>query len=342
MAKTITLADIAKRVGVSTVTVSKALSGQKGVSEAMRKKIIEIADDLGYHRQERMKRVSAEPRSYNIGVLISDFYLGKYETFYSLFYQQVAAAALARGSFVLMEGISSEEEKECHVPKLVAERKVDGVIVIGKLSEAYLAMLHKKKALPIVYLDFSTNDSTADAVISNSYYGEYCVTNYLFEHGHRKIGFVGTVLATESITDRYLGYTKSLMEHGGKPEDIIIVPDRDIETGKMYPELEMEFPDKKHMPTAFVCNCDLTASYVVRRLRHDGYRVPEDISVCGYDNYLFPGLCDIPLTTYEVDMKEMAKKAVSIVVHKIEGRPYHAGLSIVEGSLIERESVKTI
>ena len=61
------------------------------------------------------------------------------------------------------------------------------------------------------------------------------------------------------------------------------------------------------MPTAFVCNCDLAASYLIRKLENEGYRVPEDVSVVGFDNFLYPGLCDIGITTYEVDISEMAR-----------------------------------
>lgn len=96
----------------------------------------------------------------------------------------------------------------------------------------------------------------------------------------------------------------------------------------------------KEMPTAFVCNCDLTASFLIRRLHEHGYRVPEDISVVGYDNYLFPGLCDVAITTYEVDMKEMARQTVHTLIKKMAGEPYRQGICIVEGHMVTKDSVK--
>lgn len=89
MAKAVKLADIAERLSVSTVTVSKALSGQKGVSEEMRKKIKDLAEELGY-QQPSTKTAKKEGKSYNIGVLISGRYLDKYDSFYWQMYQQVA------------------------------------------------------------------------------------------------------------------------------------------------------------------------------------------------------------------------------------------------------------
>jgi len=93
------------------------------------------------------------------------------------------------------------------------------------------------------------------------------------------------------------------------------------------------------MPTAFVCNCDLAASQLIKKLKENGYRVPEDISVVGFDNYLYPGLCDVEITTYEVDMKEMARKSINNLLRKISGEYYKQGVTIVEGHIVLKDSV---
>ena len=90
MAKAVKLADIAEKVGVSNVTVSKALSGQKGVSEEMREKIQKLADELGYKQPSAARKESIRRQSYNIGVLIQESYLDKYDSFYWQMYQQVS------------------------------------------------------------------------------------------------------------------------------------------------------------------------------------------------------------------------------------------------------------
>ncbi len=339
MAKAVKLADIAERLSVSTVTVSKALSGQKGVSEEMREKIRQLADELGYkppsaHRTEKVNK------SYNIGVLIAERYLDKYDSFYWQMYQQVATKAVAKECFTLMEVVSAEMEQNAELPKLVQEQKVDGMIVLGRLFEGYLEFLNAYAGVPLIYLDFCDEKQNTDAVISDSYYGAYRLTNYLFDMGHREIAYVGTLLATGSITDRYFGYTKSLLEHGVQVNPEWVIDDRDRETGRIDADMLMRLPEK--MPTAFVCNCDLTASFMIKKLREAGYRVPEDISVAGYDNYLFPGLCDVAITTYEVDMKEMANRTIRNLIKKISGETYRQGICIVEGHMVIKESVKKV
>ena len=341
MAKSVKLADIAKQCGVSTVTVSKALSGQKGVSEEMREKIVQLARELGYKQPSAKKTREVASKNYNIAVLIHERYLDKYDSFYFRLYQNIASNAVSVGSFTTLEVVTNEAERNCTLPLLVQENKADGVIIMGEFSQEYLEMLITSPGnVPFVYLDTCDTRVEMDSVISDSFYGSYYMTNYLFEMGHKKIGFVGNILGTSSITDRYLGYVKSLMEHGLKYSDICIIEDRSVETGIMYSSDNLELP--KNMPTAFVCNCDLAASVLIKRLEDDGYNVPDDFSVVGYDNYLFPGLCDVELTTYEVDMVEMVKKVLDIVISRLEGKPYKSGINIIEGRMIIRDSVKQI
>lgn len=338
MAKTVKMADIAKKIGVSTVTVSKALSNQKGVSEELRAKIKTLAEEMGYKTnsaiyQERVK----EDISYDIGVVISSRFLDKYDSFYWKLYQEVAKAAVHRGSFTMLEVLEAEDEHNCVMPKLLQEKRADGLIILGLLEERYLEKLHAYASLPFIYLDFYDKNGACDAVISNSYFGMYKMTNYLFNMGHRDIGFVGTLLYTESITDRYFGYAKSMFEHGVPLRQDWVIDDRDPVSGRTDGGFEIQLPQE--LPTAFVCNCDVAAAMLITKLEDEGHRVPEDISVVGYDNYQPPGLCDIRITSYEVDMAEMAKKTVRNIIRKISGEHYKQGVLIVEGRIEHKDSV---
>ena len=145
------------------------------------------------------------------------------------------------------------------------------------------------------------------------------------------------MLATNSITDRYLGYMKSVIEHGGRLRPDWVIEDRDRERNNYD-----TFALPSEMPTAFVCNCDMTASRLIKTLRAAGYRVPKDISVVGFDDYLFPGLCDIPLTTYAVNMEGMADSGIRLLIKKMNGKETSQGMHMVEGHFMERSSVKPV
>lgn len=339
MAKAVKLADIAKIVGVSTVTVSKALSDQKGVSEEMRGKIKKLADEMGYKQPSAIRKQQPN-KSYNIGVLIAEPFLSKYDSFYWQMYQAVVTKAGSKECFTLLEVVTVRDEEAETLPKFVTDGKVDGVIVIGAMSHSYLKNLNERGGVPVIYMDFYDEKETSDTVISNSFYGAYTLTNYLFSMGHRKIAYVGTLLATSSITDRYFGYSKAMLEHGAELKQEWVIPDRSLETGKLDLAKMEKLP--KDMPTAFVCNSDLTASHLIKILNERGYRVPEDISVVGFDNYIYPGLCEVGITTYEVDIKEMARRAIHNIVKKIENEKYKPGMFIVEGRPVYRESVRHV
>lgn len=334
--KAVKMADIAEKLSVSTVTVSKALSGQKGVSEEMREKIQKLAEEMGYKAPASLKEKKPK-RGYSIGILISGRYLANYDAFYWKMYQEVAGEAIKKECFTLFEILSEEMEESQSMSRLLEEKKVDGLIVIGKPGHHYAEYLRKHTSKPLVFLDFYEPDASVDCFISDGFYGTYILTNYLIERGHREIAYVGTLFATESITDRYMGYYKSLLEHGIEIKPEYLIKDRDLVHGRQEDYMGSAFPEK--IPTAYVCNCDYIASLVIKVLKARGLRVPEDVSVVGYDNYLYPGLCDVEITTYDVDIRAMARGAIETLLKKLDGENYKKGIHIVEGHMIEKKSV---
>lgn len=193
-------------------------------------------------------------------------------------------------------------------------KTIDGLIVIGWVKKDYIRKLVSVSGIPIVLLDFSMRDIPCDAVMSNNYVGMYKVTRYLLDHGHRDIAFVGSVRDNMNIMDRYYGYRKALLEAGITFRKGWCLEDRDLVTG----ELKVELPEP--MPTAFACNSDLTASRLYDILKEKGYRIPEDISIAAYDNYLFGHGFAEQLTTYNVDMKQMAETAMKLLTGKMQGK----------------------
>jgi Transcriptional regulators len=335
MAKKVKMADIAAFLNVSTVTVSKALSGQKGVSEDMREKIKSLADQLGYKQPLPISN-NKKSKSKNIGIIVPDRYFGKYESFYWQMYQEIATKAVNEECFTMLEVISKEDENKQELPRLIRENKVDGVILIGRPKNGYIQKIREDGSVPLVCLDFFDEFSNCDSVISDGFYGTYMLTNYLFNMGHEEIAYVGTLLYTGSITDRYLGYCKSMMEHKKKLVDEWVIDDRDWDTGDVS-GFVTKFPEK--MPTAFVCNSDLTASVLIKNLKNRNLRVPQDISVVGFDNFLYPGLCEIGITTYDVNVREMAGKSISVLLKKINHGVYKSGVRVIEGEIVYKDSV---
>ena len=338
MVKAVKLADIAQRLGVSVVTVSKALSGQKGVSEELRAKIKTLADEMGYtpiHSNQ-----SGRSKSYTIGVITMESYFSKFASFYWKMYQEFATRAVRKNCFSMLEVVSNYDMDNLNQPKLIAEDRVDGIIVLGRPKKEYLKMLYQNKRVPMVFMDFYDDEEIVDSVVSAGFYGMYRMTDYLIKNGHTRIAYVGTIMYTESITDRYFGYCKALMERGIEQRQDWIINDRDYVDGIMGLDYKYTLPED--MPTAFVCNNDIAAYALIKQLEEKGYRVPEDISVVGYDDYLYAEFGESNITTYAVDMAEMTKKALACLIKNIENLTVHIGTHVVSGRMIVRDTVKKI
>ncbi len=177
-----------------------------------------------------------------------------------------------------------------------------------------------------------------DTVISDGYYGTYLLTNYLIRHGHKKIGFVGNVDATNSIADRFWGYRKALRQN-----NIIFENQWEISDRSKYGKIYDKILTRRIEMDAYVCNCDLAAYTLIQDLEELGYSVPEDVSVVGFDDFLPGGVGreGDRITSYSVDMDRMAEICVKSLIKKIKHKKYVEGVQIVAGRIVEKRTVKS-
>ena len=331
MAK-VRLADIAAQVGVSTVTVHNALTGQKGVSDELRARIQKVAGEMGYRPVSAARRQERSRMLKSIGVLIHEKYLAEYTTFYWKMYQELALVATDKNCMAVVEILKHDMEDHLLLPRMVEENQVEGLIVMGEISKDYIHFMKEQTKLPIIFLDFYDKELSEDAVIADNFYGMYLLTEYLFERGYQKLAYVGSIHRTSSIMDRYCGFYKALLEHGEELPAEWLIEDRD-RSGNV----EFSVPEK--LPEAFVCNCDLTAGILMIKLEEMGYKIPGDVAVIGFDNFLYPGFPDKKITTYEVNTRAMVKIALEKVMKRLKNPSSGRGLNVVSGQIIEKESV---
>lgn len=338
MSKKVKLSDIGDKLGVSAVTVSKALSGQEGVSDEMRAKIKALAEEMDYRPPKSGK--APRNKSYNIGIIISDKYFDQTQSFYWQMYQEVATRAISRECFTLLEIVNHDDEEKLVTPKLCEGNKADGIIIIGSMNKDYLDNLDKSLNVPYIYLDFYDDKEYCDAIVSQNFLGMYSLVNHLIDMGHKKIAYVGTLMCTNSITDRYFGYCKALLEHGITYRPEYIIDDRTFTAGDRLNYKDISFPED--MPTAFACNCDVTATEIVKALNYRKLNVPRDCSVVGFDNYNFNNPTNVEITTFDVNMRDMAKKVISNLIKKMSHDPYKNGIIEIPGKIVFKDSVRKI
>ena len=328
----VTMKDIAGAVGVSVVTVSNALSGRKGVSEDVRYRVEEKARELGYD----LRRNERQAQGTVIGVIAPEKYITVGNSFYWTLYQHVAYEAAKVQSVTMLEILTFSMEDREELPKLMKEKAIGGLIIIGWMSRSYVEKIVSAAEVPAVLLDFQMKGLQCDSVMSSNFVGMYKMTRYLLERGHRDIAFVGSVQANDNILDRFYGYRKALIEAGIRMREEWILEDRDLQKGLS----KVEVPE--NMPSAFACNSDWAAGLLYNILSERGYRIPEDVSIVGYDNYLYGNSFSERLTTYNVDMRAMAHQAVKFLKEKIKGDEKHWRTRYIDSVVIERSSVKTL
>ena len=331
MEKQVRMADIAERLGISIVSVSKALSGKEGVSAEVRQQVLDLAKEMNYTPlRVRTPKEKKEIVSGNIGILVADRFFAD-NAFYSNLYRQIQKRCDVKGFSALLEIVSWEAECQCVMPAVIRRKKVDGIIFMGEMKRDYVKKV-MECGLPHMLLDFYDDELNADSVTSDNMTGSYLLTKHLIQLGKRKIGFVGSRHATSSIMDRFLGYTKAMVLENLKVEEKWILEDRD----EMGSYITLQLPEE--LPEAFLCSCDEVAFQLVEQLKKKGFRIPEDVAVVGYDDYYMAQLCEPPLTTYQVNMEGMGSTVANQMIYRITGKHMVHGNLVVKGNMVRRQS----
>lgn len=334
MAKKVSMQDIANRVGVSKVTVSKALRGNKDISINMKQRIKEAAAETGYIFNANGKSVINDVTRC-VGIISAERYYGQENYFYIELYRLLSNYLEKLHYTCMFHILNFDNEQNLIVPRMIEDKKVDGVILLGQLSKDFVKKIVEWK-LPLVFLDFYYDKVDVDSVNTDNFFGTYGITNELIEKGHKKIAFVGNLNLTSSIQDRFLGYYKSILEYKLPFKNSWIINDRTDDNVW----IDISLPED--MPTAFVCNCDKTALILIQKLKNSGYRVPEDYSVVGFDDSKHATEGSPNISTVRVDIDEMARVGIKMISKKINNIDIQYGRVMIKGKVIMRDSVKDI
>ena len=319
-----TMQDIADRLGISKVSVSKAMSRKQGVSNALRRTILATALEMGY------EGVPAE-KVQRFAFVVSQLFFLETDSFYSEMYYQFNQECLDLGINLSLIIVSRSDIERGEVPAQLLMEDFNGIAVAGELPDSFLRLLAKPD-VPLVLMDFDSSAVSAVSLLTSNYSWGYWVTQRLIDQGHRKIGFVGEPGSTNSITDRYLGYRRALILNRLPFREDWTLVNNDAVTGLYTPNSTLP----EDIPTAFVCHCDMAAYYLLIALKQRGLQCPRDVSVISFDNTRLAGTCTPPLTSVGIDSRAFAHKAMELLTHPEKRGSGHR--IFMPASLVERES----
>ena len=312
----LTMKDIARELGISVATVSRALKDSPRISEQRRRAIQQYAREHNFYPNaigEALRHSRVMPQRV-IGVIVPEFT----HYYFSSILTGIEETAAARG-YRIMVALSGEQyEREAHICENFLRYKVCGVIVSQakdtKNYEHYQKLIDA--GIPMVFYDRICTGVNASRVVVDDYLGAFNAVNHLIETGCKRIAFYGSPMNLEISKNRFNGYKDALLKHGLTiDESIVRVCDNRVDAEQVTPEiLTME-----NRPDGFFAVNDDTAIGILYTVKHAGLRVPEDISICGFTNGQRAVACDPMLTTVEQRGHRVGEEAAGILMDKVEG-----------------------
>ena len=335
-----TIKDVAEEAKVSIATVSLVVNNHGRISQETRKKVLKAIKKLNYLPSRSARRLVSR-KTGNIGFILTEEHFLHTEPFYTRIFLGTEFEARAIDHYVLLATISSSYKKGDALPRFISERNVDGIIVAGKVPDALTESISRYK-IPVVFIDFSPVIGDYPNVITDNLKGGLLATDHLIQNGHKNIAFVGGEISHPSITERLRGYKLALERaHLNSDGELVMTNDEFLSRQNGYNSAKKLFELQKNITAIFAAN-DATAFGVMQYLKDNNHKIPDDVSVVGFDDVEADLLIDPPLTTVKVPKLEMGIEAVQLLLIMIKSSNGTAKKIVIPVELIVRGSTKNI
>ena len=326
--------DIARLARVSHPTVSRALQNSPLVNAKTAEKIRRIARESGY-KASAVARGLVNRRTRTIGLVVTTIA----DPFTSQVVSGIEQAAYDHGYCVFLADSNADPDREKKIVQAFAEQRVDGIIVTSSRVGALYLPLLSEMMVPIVLVNDQYPGEFVHSVMICNQEGSQAAAEHLVSLGHRRIAFIGDQFGYHSDTERVAGYKEAL-----KAGKIPIYPEL-LVRGDGKSEAAMRAMDQllalKNPPTAVCCYNDMSALGAMRSIRMHGLRVPEDISVTGFDDLFVASYAEPPLTTVRQPMRRMGQIAMEDLIKLMSGEESVASARI-KPELIVRQSTARV
>ncbi|MEP7363902.1 MAG: LacI family DNA-binding transcriptional regulator [Acidobacteriota bacterium] len=328
--KRYSIKDIARTASVSNSTVSRALRNSPLVNPETGEMIRRIAEQEGY-RPSAAARSLVTQRTNTIGVVVTNIS----DPFVAGVVSGIEDAAEQRGFSVFLANSNAEPAREKRVVRSFEERRVDGIIVTSSRVGALHVPMLSQMDVPIVLLNNQHPSEAAYSVMIDNEGGSFAATSYLVQLGHRRIGYIGDFNGHQSDTERLSGYQRAI-DSAGLEFDLNLVQrgDGKPEGARIALARLLALADP---PTAVFCYNDMSALGAMNAAHAAGLRVPEELSLVGFDDLYISQYLNPPLTTVRQPMAEMGRLATETLLRLLAKEP-STQIIKVPGELIVRES----
>ncbi len=329
--------DVAQRAGVSVGSVSAALNQSASVSKEMRRKVLAAVEELGY-TPDGVARSLKLGKTHTIGLVISDIANPHFTAMVSA----IEVACDAAGYTLTLCNSAENSDKEMRHLEVMRSQRVDGLILdLSGSGPDYAARLRRTIAVPAVMIDRTVEGLLFDSVLIDNVAAGRMVTEYLLRSGHRRIAVVAGRAGVSTSTDRIAGYREALEDNGiAFDPNLVVAGDFQTEPAAAAARILL---NRRPRPTAFFSINNLMTIGVMKELRDQGFRCPEDISIVGVDDFEWSNAFAPRLTTAAQPIADIGARAVQCLLERLtdqyEGAPRR---TILTPRLIVRDSVRDL
>lgn len=326
-----TIRDVANLAGVSVATVSRALQQPDRVSAKTRNKVMETVEKVGY-KPNLMAVKFRSGKTHNLVVLVP--------TVANMFFARVIVgmqeAASEQGYSILLGNTMGSAKIEAEYAQMVQTSQADGLIQLRAHNPFSQDALNEEGLLPMVNACEVLDKVECPTVALDNQEAARAMTKHLIRHGHKRIAMVKGPAESPLTKSRVSGYRQALEEAGLPFDESLLYPgDFTLQSGKQATQRILVASDR---PTAIFCENDEMAMGAIHAVKQKGLRVPDDISVAGFDDIAFAGFCDPPLTTIAQPAEEFGRTTVNLLLDVLNGRIKKAPKVIMPYELIVRAS----
>jgi LacI family transcriptional regulator len=327
----VTIYEVARAAGVSTATVSRVINDRRHVRQETRLRVEVAMRDLGYVAN-RQARGLAGGRSRVIGLLVYE--LGS--SYFNQLIRGIDAAVTSIGYDLMLYTTHARREKEAQHASELARGPVDGLIIVLAVDiENYIDRLHSQR-MPFVLLDYDSHVPGTTFITAANRQGARDAVDHLLGLGHRRIGLITGTPGTSSARERLAGYRDALRSASIDHDPGLVVKGDFLEDRGYAATRKLLALQPR--PTAIFTSADTAAFGAMRALREAGIRVPEDISIVGFDDIPESSLITPPLTTVRQPLREMGATAVRLLQRLMDEPDTTPRRTELATQLIVRES----
>lgn len=324
-----TMKDVAERVGVSIKSVSRVLNDEGGVSAATAQRVLAVAEELGFRRNDLARSLRRRGPDNTVGVVAQH----TSARFFTDLIRGIEHVASDHGSLVLT-ATTPDPERELAKLLALSSRRMDALIIVPRGPDQSFLRAEQAMGLPLVFVDQPPRGITADTVVVDNAEGARRATAHLLSHDHRRVGVIGSGSTLFTISERLRGYREALADAG-------IVEDPDLV------RLECRSPEQARAavqdllaggraPTALFALNNPCAIGAARALRQAGLH--HAVALVGFDDFDTADLLDPPLTVVAQDVERIGREAAHRLFARLAGREHPAETVVLPTQLIPRGS----